>query len=161
MSSVRWPSVGGSTTVVGVVDCEERALGIPLSRGFRACRFGLSAYHDTGRVRRCQVGIFRSSHFSPRHSRNAPPPVIPAPHPRHSRVGGNLDSPPTNHSANAPSDLAGAGCPHEYVVGRRTGGNGGTQGRKEKGIPAYAGMTGWVREWRDGGMGERKDARAQ
>ena len=36
----------------------------------------------------------------PRHSR------LP---PRHSRVGGNLDSPPANHSANAPSDLAGAG----------------------------------------------------
>ena len=46
------------------------------------------------------------------------PHVMSRTHPRHSR--------------NAPSDLAGAGCPHEYVVGRRTG-----------------------------GMGERKDARTQ
>ena len=123
MSSVRWPSVGGSTTVVGVVDCEERALGIPLSRGFRACRFGLSAYHDTGRVRRCQVGIFRGSHFSPRHIPH-PTHVIPATHPVTLRGPGV----PMNTSSDA-------GRGGEW-------GNAKTQGRKEKGIPAYAGMTG-------------------
>ena len=48
-------------------------------------------------------------------------------------------------------------------------GNAKAQGRNEKGIPAYAGMTGRVRVGRDGvrgmtgggGMGERKDARTQ
>ena len=84
--------------------------------------------------------------------------VIPGPLLRHSRVGGNLDAPSTNHSANATGDLVGLGCPHEYVVGRRTldsrlrGNDGGGCGIRRDGVgmssdagrwvPAYAGMTG-------------------
>ena len=82
----------------------------------------------------------RRTHPS-RHSRNTPT-VIPATHPRHSRVGGNLDAPSTNHSPSASSDIAGAGgipmntssdadrwdsrlrgndvgISHEYVIGHR------------------------------------------
>ena len=37
---------------------------------------------------------------------------------RDGRVGGNLAA-STDHSVNAPSDLAGLGCAHEYASGRR------------------------------------------
>ena len=88
-----------------------------------------------------------SIHHSSSPPRHHPPlSVIPAAHHvitptsiRHSRVGGNLEAPSTNHSANAPSDLGGLGCLHEYVVGRRTG-----DSRLRGNDVLGAGMTCWV-----------------
>ena len=81
----------------------------------------------------------------PRPYSSFPPPITPYPAPmasypitrpvvshrpsRHSRVGGNLDTPSTNHSTNATSDLALACIP------MNTSSDAGQE------IPAYAGMT--------------------